>query len=198
LSDGTQQLGVAGNSPRYDRISTGQAAGAHFADNFFVTTTSLPALANLRADATPPTPVELIVRMTSTAFDPYLFLMDESTCQVIDENDDAGSTTVSEVKMNLLTIQADTNIVATSFAADAQGSYDLRVRPTLCGLEVQDLATWNNCARALVGSSCSNNPCERTATNAFTGRFCCVNSTCRTGFNNGAVIQSEPDAATCQ
>jgi hypothetical protein len=174
--------------------------GAHYVDNFFVTTTSLPALAALQGDATPPLPVELIVRMTSTAFDPYLFLMDESTCQVIAENDDAavGDTENSEVKMNLLTIQADTNIVATSFAADAQGTYDLRVRPTLCGLEVQDLTTWNNCARALVGASCSNNPCERTANNDFTGRFCCVNANCRSGFSNGAVIQSEPDVATCQ
>jgi len=68
------------------------------------------------------------------------------------------------------------------WAACAEGTYTLELRPTLCGHTTDSRLTWNNCARALATTtnSCASNPCERDEDGNTTGIFCCLQPSCGT------------------
>ncbi len=134
--------------------------------------------------------------MATTTFDPFLAVLDDGTgqCTAVLANDDtpAGDTRHSQVVLPLARLASDDNsVVATSFATDVGGAYDLRVRPNLCGLETDSLETFDGCARALStrDQSCVlNNPCERDASppgvdgrGNLTGFACCIKTGSATG-----------------
>ncbi|MBM4279586.1 MAG: hypothetical protein FJ137_02100 [Deltaproteobacteria bacterium] len=182
----TVVLGEAGGSVRFDGFLPGQIGASYFFNADRLLTNALTSLSALQADPTPPLPAELVVRMDAVDFDPYLAVVDNAACTVLDENDDLtpGDTRASAVRVDLREVDADTHFVATSFFADATGSYALRVRPTLCGVETDSLATWNLCALPMATRdfTCANNPCARDVNNALVGKYCCLNENCgRTG-----------------
>jgi hypothetical protein len=189
-------LGPAGRSVRFDAFLSAQTAATYFYNVDRVVTSSLTALPALQSDPTPPLPAELLIEMTAQDFDPYVAVVQEASCTVLVENDDAvpGDRIRSLARVDLLDVDARTHVVASSFVGDATGSYGLRLRPTLCGQETDTLATWNLCVQPMATRdfTCSSNPCARDAGNNLVGKYCCLNANCgRTG-NEAIFLVDDP------
>ena len=179
--------------------------GGHFFDDFVVDFASLRVLSVLRADTTNVQPVTLKIELTSTAFDPFLAVVNDSDCSVVIENDDepAASTTHSQISLTPAQMLPEQRIMVTSRQPDATGPYALRIRPTLCGLETPSIEIFNNCANAMSRSpsaSCaSTNPCERDEAGALTGFYCCIETVANGCGRSGAEpIFLVPDEALCR
>jgi hypothetical protein len=150
----------------------------------------LTVLPTLRVDTTSPPPTALHFTITSEDFDPYLIVYstEGGTCVDADVNDDFnGARDTSQLDVALTTVDDTTVFMATSYDPNVLGTYTRTITPTLCGLAVPDVTTFNNCARAMSMSSaftCESAPCERDGAGALTGRACCVDTdnsgACRT------------------
>ncbi len=187
FADLSETLDVSSGTNVHDRLSTAQETGDHLLDAYTLDVAPIANVVNtLLNDTTNPPPVSLTVALRSTAFDPFLAVIDDAfgpnndQCQGVAVNDDfpASDRQNSLIELPLEELAFTTNnVVVTTFADDVAGPYTLRVRPVLCGLETDSLATFNGCARALstTTNTCAlNNPCERNAQGLTTGSACCI------------------------
>jgi len=189
FSSSSVALSEASGSNFYDHFNAARTAGDYLLDAWQLDLASIATVVNLiGADTSDPPAVKLRVDVNAVDFDPFIGVIDNGggQCLLRAENDDfpAGNARNSRVELPVTALGSTTNhVVVSSFLAETSGSYDIRVRPLLCGEEVDSTLTFNQCGRALstTANNCvDNNPCERDTAGNLTGRACCISTSLAT------------------
>ena len=144
-----------------------------------------------RVTGTDPT-MKMQVTLTSTAFDPILYVFDDSggTCLLTGTNDDIANPGNLNSQLTVdFAAQSQAELVVTSFG-QGTGAYTLQTRPLLCGVATDSRATYDTCLPQVQAQGCNANPCVLPDPDGTTsGHFCCVTQSCRNGFATGGIIK---------
>lgn len=123
----------------------------------------------------------IVIDLSSTAFDPRLYIYNTAggACTLVAADDDSGPGLNASLAITLGS--GDYHVVASTYGELDTGQYTLSTSTDLCGLSVSQ-TVYDKCEQRVLANNCSNNPCLGSAQ-----EFCCVTAFCRgpDGYDTG-------------